>query len=146
MGHPQKEAEDGESHHPSADQQGECREALAEMRRFEDRPQQLVQPDQHGAHADGGELIAYPFQQHFGQLSDTAIVEACRESPGDLIAAAAAGDFESWIGARFGEGVARHFMLPYNRKIWARDLKRMSCEWVRERIAGAEAPSQEARP
>jgi len=36
-------------------------------------------------------------------------------------------------------------MLPYNRKIWARDLKRMSCEWVRERIAGAEAPSQAAR-
>lgn len=92
-----------------------------------------------------GELIAYPFQQHFGQLSDVAIVEACRRSPGDMAAAAAAGDFETWIGARFGEGVARHFMLPYNRKIWARDLKRMSCEWVQERIAGAETPSNEAR-
>jgi UDP-galactopyranose mutase len=48
-----------------------------------------------------------------------------------------ADNFEDWIVERFGAGVARHFMLPYNRKLWARDLRRISCEWVGERIAGS---------
>lgn len=85
---------------------------------------------------DGG-LIDYPFQSHFDQIADPAVVAACRESLPDAQAAATAENFEDWIVERFGAGVARHFMLPYNRKLWARDLRRMSCDWVQERIADA---------
>lgn len=91
-----------------------------------------------------GQLIDYPFQQHFQQLRDPAIVADCRRhlpSPG---AAVSADNFEDWIVQRFGAGVARHFMLPYNRKLWARDLRRMSCEWVGQRIAGGEAGAPSA--
>ena len=80
-----------------------------------------------------GELIPYPFQQNFEKLSDIKIIEECRNvAQSDPHGAA---NFEDWIVARFGAGVATHFMLPYNRKLWARDLRRMSCEWVGERVA-----------
>ncbi len=88
----------------------------------------------------GDGLIDYPFQGHFDQIADPAVVAECRQSLPPRGAQVAAANFEAWIVERFGAGVARHFMLPYNRKIWARDLKRMSCEWVGERIAGGEKP------
>jgi protoporphyrinogen oxidase len=92
----------------------------------------------------GGRLIDYPFQSHVDQIADPAIVAEClagRPPPG-ADAGAAASDFEAWILARFGPGVARHFMLPYNRKLWARDLRRISPGWVGERVAGSK-PSQD---
>lgn len=85
-----------------------------------------------------GSLIDYPFQDHFSQISDPAVVAECLERPAAARAAAGAANFEEWIVQRFGAGVARYFMLPYNRKLWARDLREMSCEWVTERVAGAE--------
>jgi protoporphyrinogen oxidase len=42
-------------------------------------------------------------------------------------------NFEEWIYATFGEGIAKHFMIPYNRKQWAIDLKRMTDAWIRDR-------------
>ena len=80
-----------------------------------------------------GEFIPYPFQQNFEKLSDKDVVEECRDAARSDPQGAA--NFEDWIVARFGAGVATHFMLPYNRKLWARDLRRMSCEWVGERVA-----------
>src|SRR5262245_33624073 len=82
-----------------------------------------------------GTTIPYPFQRHFHRLPDVRVIEECQmglqEAPGSESAA----NFEQWILTRFGSGIARHFMLPYNRKLWARDLKRMSCEWTSERVA-----------
>ncbi len=86
-----------------------------------------------------GELIDYPFQNSIDQIADPIVAADCRRgAPTSTAAADAATNLEDWIQGRFGEGVARHFMLPYNRKLWARDLRRVSCEWVSERIAGAE--------
>ena len=82
-----------------------------------------------------GEIIPYPFQSNFGKLRDRAIAGECAAPPEPRTTPPA--NFEDWILARFGEGVARHFMLPYNRKLWARDLKRMSCDWVGERVASS---------
>jgi UDP-galactopyranose mutase len=55
-----------------------------------------------------------------------------------------AANYEDWIVRRFGAGVARHFMLPYNRKLWACDLSHMSVDWVGERVAqsGADREGQ----
>ena len=82
-----------------------------------------------------GQLIPYPFQRHFELLNDQAIVEECRGHVFDSNAVAASGNFEEWIYRRFGNGVAKNFMLPYNKKLWACDLSDMNCEWVIERVA-----------
>ncbi len=93
-------------------------------------------------HACGG-LIPYPFQKHFDQLPDEDLVRECREglerAQGDP---AAADNFEQYIYRKFGAGIAQHFMLPYNRKLWARDISAVSCEWTSERVAGAKGESE----
>lgn len=86
-----------------------------------------------------GAMIPYPFQQHLGQIGDALIVDECRNAlPQDVSAAAASAHFEEWIERRFGTGIARHFMRPYNRKLWARDLSSMDTDWVAERVVGGE--------
>jgi protoporphyrinogen oxidase len=44
-------------------------------------------------------------------------------------------NFEEWILAKFGAGVAKHFMSPYNFKVWATPLDRMGFYWIAERVA-----------
>jgi protoporphyrinogen oxidase len=38
--------------------------------------------------------------------------------------------FEDWILATFGEGIARHFMRPYNTKLWGVPPSRLTTEWM----------------
>ena len=82
-----------------------------------------------------GDLIPYPFQQSFHHVRNASVVAECRESMPQAAASTVCSNYEEWINAKFGAGISHHFMLPYNRKLWARDLKRMSCEWVVERVA-----------
>ena len=90
-----------------------------------------------------GTLIPYPFQQHFDHLSDPDVVRECEEGLSTVSRdAAEAGDFEQYIIGKFGAGIAKHFMLPYNRKLWARDISKISCEWTSERVAGAKGSKQ----
>ncbi len=42
--------------------------------------------------------------------------------------------FEDWIQATFGEGITRHFMKPYNQKVWAFPLNKMTYEWIADRV------------
>lgn len=83
-----------------------------------------------------GHVIPYPFQQHFRQIPDLAMIEECeqglempRQHP------SAARNFREYIYAKFGNGIANHFMIPYNEKVWGYALGRMSTEWTSERIA-----------
>ncbi|MDD5477938.1 MAG: FAD-dependent oxidoreductase [Candidatus Omnitrophica bacterium] len=39
-------------------------------------------------------------------------------------------NFLKWIHTTFGKGIARHFMIPYNKKFWTHPLGRMSCPWA----------------
>ncbi len=92
-----------------------------------------------------GQLIDYPFQRHCEALRDRAVAAECarglREAaPRD---AERAPNFEEYLRLRFGAGIATHFMLPYNRKLWACDLRRMATRWTRERVA---APAHQAVP
>lgn len=43
-------------------------------------------------------------------------------------------NFEKWMSATFGEGIVRHFMKPYNQKVWAFPLNRMTYEWIADRV------------
>jgi protoporphyrinogen oxidase len=38
--------------------------------------------------------------------------------------------FEDWILHTFGEGIARHFMIPYNTKFWTVSPSQLTCEWI----------------
>lgn len=71
-----------------------------------------------------GRLIAYPFQKHFRELSDAAVVQECAAGLQAARPESGARHFGEFLEQRFGAGIARHFMLPYNRKLWGRDLAR----------------------
>jgi len=44
-------------------------------------------------------------------------------------------NFEEWIMATFGKGIAEEFMMPYNYKVWAYPPKDMAYNWIGERVA-----------
>jgi protoporphyrinogen oxidase len=80
--------------------------------------------------------IPYPFQANLRFLPYRVIKECLKGfiesmverlngkgNHGDM-------DFHSWIIRNFGMGIGRHFMIPYNKKMWGVDLKSMSAEWV----------------
>jgi len=82
-----------------------------------------------------GVYTEFPFQGHlYGQ--DPDIIKECLLG---LVEARGEGahrptNFEEWINHTFGSGIAKHFMLPYNRKLWAVNLKKMSHDWISERV------------
>ena len=43
--------------------------------------------------------------------------------------------FGEWITATFGTGLAKWFLTPYNRKVWAYPPEQMDWSWVGERVA-----------
>ncbi|MEW6581375.1 MAG: FAD-dependent oxidoreductase [Actinomycetota bacterium] len=90
-----------------------------------------------------GRYVPYPFQNNVSELPLDAAVDcidglyraaaARRPGPGPAPAS-----FADWIRDTFGDGISRHFMDPYNRKVWATPLERMSASWIAERVAVVE--------
>jgi protoporphyrinogen oxidase len=81
--------------------------------------------------------VPYPFQNNIRYLPKeivceclTGLIEA--QTKRDYKSAA---NFEEFIDAVFGEGIARHFMKPYNFKVWAHPPKMMNKNWIGERVA-----------
>jgi protoporphyrinogen oxidase len=83
-----------------------------------------------------GVFTPYPFQVNTHGLPAEVVaecllgfVEASRQAaPGQE--AADTLSFREWALRTFGEGIARHFMFPYNEKLWLCDLDEMTCDWV----------------
>jgi len=84
------------------------------------------------------QLIPYPFQKSFRHIENPKIVEECSEGLENLANNGKPVNFEEFIESRFGEGISKHFMLPYNRKLWGRDLKRLATDWTSQRVASPE--------
>ncbi len=84
--------------------------------------------------------VSYPFENALGELPLEDNLE-CTE--GVIRAAlardgtAAPDDFRGWIRWKMGDGVARHFMEPYNEKIWKADLSAMGTGWIAGRVPDA---------
>lgn len=38
--------------------------------------------------------------------------------------------FKDWVLDTFGTGIAKHFMFPYNQKLWKISLEELSADWV----------------
>jgi protoporphyrinogen oxidase len=81
-----------------------------------------------------GRFVPYPFQNNIHRLPPKifhecmmGIIEAQKQKlPRE--------DFKQWIEAIFGGGIAKHFMLPYNFKVWAHPLEMMSTSWQGDRV------------
>lgn len=43
-------------------------------------------------------------------------------------------NFREWIFQTYGDGIADNFMIPYNEKLWARDLSTMDHHWLAGRV------------
>ena len=90
----------------------------------------------------GDHWVQYPFENGLGDLPKDAnfdclsgYVKAWNQR--QLDGSEAPADFASWIRWRFGDGIAKHFMDPYNEKIWKRDLADITSGWVAGRVPDA---------
>jgi protoporphyrinogen oxidase len=89
--------------------------------------------------------VPYPFENGVGHLTKEAIVD-CVAGYVEAYVQRRTGspcppNFRDWITWRMGDGFARHFMVPYNEKIWKCDLRQMASSWVAGRVP--EAPIED---
>lgn len=81
---------------------------------------------------NSGTFLRFPFQANLCALPRKIALECLLEfiHAGKLSRAGnSQANFQKWINATFGKGIARHFMVPYNRKFWSAPLSGMSCPW-----------------
>ncbi|MBN2120783.1 MAG: FAD-dependent oxidoreductase [Candidatus Omnitrophica bacterium] len=77
-------------------------------------------------------FIPYPFQANLQALPEDIAKECFLE----FINASNNGsikensNFLGWINKRFGKGIARYFMIPYNEKFWKYPLNQLTYEWA----------------
>jgi protoporphyrinogen oxidase len=78
--------------------------------------------------------VPYPFQNNLRYLPNDVAYECVVgliEAPG--------GDpetnFATWMEDVFGAGITKHFMRPYNFKVWATPADRMQSKWIGERVS-----------
>ncbi|MBK8097037.1 MAG: FAD-dependent oxidoreductase [Planctomycetes bacterium] len=89
--------------------------------------------------------VPYPFENGVGHLTKDAIVDCLKgyieAHVQRRLGVPCPTNFRDWILWRMGDGFARHFMVPYNEKIWKCDLATMSSGWVAGRVP--EAPIED---
>lgn len=83
-----------------------------------------------------GRFIPYPFQNNIRHLPGDALWDCVNglleiQHQG---ASVPPENFEEWILGIFGQGIADHFMLPYNRKVWCTDPRDMGYQWIGDRV------------
>ena len=83
-------------------------------------------------------FMPYPFQNNIKYLSRDTVMEClmgiieAQKQPLDM---GRFGNFEELIMGVFGAGIAKHFMMPYNFKVWAHPPRMMNKEWIGERVS-----------
>jgi protoporphyrinogen oxidase len=80
-------------------------------------------------------FVPYPFQNNIRHLPSEDVLACLDGLIGAQRTSRPSETFEEWIGATFGEGIARLFMLPYNFKVWATPPHLMSKQWMAERVS-----------
>lgn len=74
----------------------------------------------------------YPFQANIYGLPPETIKECLLGFMRSMTEKRKGGirNFHDWIYDTFGDGIAKHFMVPYNEKIWQHDLRDIDLDWV----------------
>ncbi|MCK6447535.1 MAG: FAD-dependent oxidoreductase [Planctomycetes bacterium] len=90
----------------------------------------------------GDRWVHYPFENGLGDLPPQANFDCLagyihawhrrqvERSPSPAL-------FGEWVRWRFGDGIAKHFMDPYNQKVWKREMHELSSDWVAGRVPDA---------
>ncbi|HCD96271.1 MAG TPA: amine oxidase, partial [Geobacter sulfurreducens] len=79
--------------------------------------------------------VPYPFQNNIRHLPPDALEECLAGLKGLAGSPSLAANFREWMDRVFGAGIVKHFMEPYNRKVWGVPLHEMSREWIGERVS-----------
>lgn len=110
---------------------------------FDDLMDKLLGPDEWLHHEREswiwiqGEFVPYPFQNNLRHLPREVMWECVRgliqliKNP----SATRPVNFGEWATQTFGEGICKHFMRPYNFKVWAWPLEEMAWDWIGDRVA-----------
>jgi protoporphyrinogen oxidase len=93
-------------------------------------PHELVEHERNAVIFSHGVFTAYPFQANTYGLPREVIMDCLLgllkakhpEDFGQQPPAEPPANFRDWIVRAFGEGIARHFMVPYNQKLLGIDL------------------------
>lgn len=100
---------------------------------FEDDGE-LVTIDRRTRVCTHGVSLAYPFQANLHGLP-LAVVQEClagfvaareRMARGESVGPR----FAAYAEAQFGAGIARHFFVPYNAKMWGEFAEQLTADWV----------------
>lgn len=83
-----------------------------------------------------GVYTEYPFQANTHGLPPAVVheclmgaIEAARARPEVVTPADEPENFADWIRFYFGEGIARHFMVPYNARLWGVPATEITSRW-----------------
>lgn len=79
--------------------------------------------------------VPYPFQNNIRYLPKDEVLECLLGLIRVQGNKDASKNLQEWILTTFGEGIARYFMSPYNRKVWAHPLESMDKNWIAERVS-----------
>ncbi len=84
-----------------------------------------------------GVMVPYPFQTHTGALPPEVtfeclmgFIEARFGETGRRLREREPRSFEEFVLRNLGAGIGRHFMFPYNRKLYNVDLSELSAAWT----------------
>jgi protoporphyrinogen oxidase len=102
---------------------------------FETMGDELVEHERSSYIRVGDRWVPYPFQNNLRHLDPELTYECITGLLGAPGSNGDGVDFGRWITACFGEGIAHHFMRPYNAKVWATPLSHMSSSWIAERVS-----------
>jgi protoporphyrinogen oxidase len=95
-------------------------------------PDQMVPVARKARIFSHGVLTRYPFQGNLHGLPP-AIVSECLvdfvRAQADPRAQEPAKNFEDFCLKKFGNGISRHFMIPYNSKLWGVHPREITAEW-----------------
>lgn len=83
-----------------------------------------------------GSLTRFPFQASLYGLPDDIIVDCLSglAETGKLPRGTSPSNFREWVLESFGEGIARHFMFPYNTKLWGEKPEELTTDWVEKKV------------
>ena len=80
-------------------------------------------------------FVPYPFQNNIHRLPAALCDECIRELKEARKISKIPETFADWINISYGKGIARIFLLPYNRKVWAYPPDKLSWRWTGDRVA-----------
>jgi UDP-galactopyranose mutase len=77
-------------------------------------------------------FVEYPFEANLAPLPKE-IIDDCIEGVKNKLDFKPQ-NFREWILTTFGDGVAKHYMIPYNEKIWKYPLSKINTDWIEGRV------------